>query len=69
MISGFHWKIAGGAVLYKTKVQTVVAQGSTEAELIAAAEAESILYLQTIMEEIGLEQHHASILYEDNHGM
>ena len=68
-VSGFHCKLAGGVVLYKTKIQTVVAQSSTEAEFIAAAEAgKNILYLRTIMQEIGLEQCHASILYEDNQG-
>ena len=38
-VSGFMCKLAGGTVLYKTKVQTIVAQSSTEAEFIAAAEA------------------------------
>lgn len=68
-ISGFHCQLAGGVVLYKSQVQSIVAQSSTEAEFIAASEAgKSILYLRTIMKEIGLEQHEASILYEDNQG-
>ena len=46
-----------------------MAQSSTEAEFIAAAEAgRYILYLRTIMEEIGLPQHHATVIYEDNNG-
>ena len=68
-VSGYHIKLAGGAILYKTKYQSVVAQSSTEAEFIAAAEAgKNILYLRTIMEQIGIKQHHATILYEDNQG-
>ena len=68
-ISGFHVKLAGGTVLYKTKYQHIVAQSMTEAEFIAAAEAgRYILYLQTIMDEIGLPQHHATVMYEDNQG-
>ena len=68
-ISGFHIKLAGGTVLYKTKYQNIVAQSSTEAEFIAAAEAgRYILYLRTIMAEIGLPQHHATVLFEDNQG-
>ena len=68
-ISGFHCQLAGGVVLYKTQVQSIVAQSSTEAEFIAAAEAgKNILYLRTIMQEIGLEQTDANILYEDNQG-
>ena len=68
-VSGFHVKLAGGTVLYKTKYQNIVAQSSTEAEFIAAAEAgRYILYLRTIMAEIGLPQHHATVMYEDNQG-
>ena len=68
-VPGFHVQLAGGAILYKTKYQSIVAQSSTEAEFIAAAEAgKNILYLRTIMEQIGIPQHHATILYEDNQG-
>ena len=68
-VTGFHVKLAGGTVLYKTKYQNIIAQSSTETEFIAAAEAgQYILYLQTIMKEIGLPQHHITIMYEDNNG-
>ena len=68
-VTGFHVKLAGGTVLYKTKYQNIVAQSSTEAEFIAAAEAgRYILYLRTIMKEIGLPQHYATVMYEDNNG-
>ena len=61
--------MAGGTILYKTKFQDTVSMSSTEAEFIAAAEAgKYILYLRTILEEIGIHQKHATVLYEDNQG-
>ena len=42
---------------------------STEAKFMAAAEAgKYILYVRSILEQIGLPQHHTTILYEDNQG-
>ena len=42
---------------------------STEAEFTAAAEAgKYILYVRSLLEQIGIPQHHATILYEDNQG-
>jgi hypothetical protein len=68
-VTGINIQIAGGTVLYKTKYQDTIAQSSTEAEFIAAAEAgKYILYLRTILEQIGLEQEKATIIYEDNQG-
>jgi hypothetical protein len=68
-VSGIVIKLAGGAVLYKTQYQPTVAGSSTEAEFTAATEAgKYILYLRTILEEIGLRQSDATILFEDNQG-
>ena len=68
-VSGYHVTLAGGAVFYKTQIQSVIAQSSTEAEFIAASDAgKYILYLRTIMEQIGIPQENATILYEDNQG-
>ena len=68
-VTGINIKIAGGTVLYKTKYQDIVAQSTTKAKFIAAAEAgKAILYLRTILDEIGLEQQQATILYKDNQG-
>ena len=61
--------LAGGTILYKTKFQPTIATSSTEAEFTAASEAgKYILYLCTILQEIGLEQEHATVLLEDNQG-
>jgi hypothetical protein len=55
--------------LYKTAYQATIAQSSTEAEFTAAADAAKyILYLRSLLEEIGLLQEDATVLYEDNQG-
>ena len=68
-VTGINIQIAAGTVLYKTKYQDTIAQSSTETEFVAASEAgKCILYVYTILEEIGLEQEQATILYKDNQG-
>ena len=68
-VTGIVIKLAGGAVLYKTSYQPTVAGSSTEAEFAAAAmAAKFILHLRTLLQEIGLRQEAATILYEDNQG-
>ena len=68
-VTGLVVKIAGGVVLYKTAYQQVLAHSSTEAEFVAACDAGTyILYLRSLLEEIGLRQEDATILYEDNQG-
>jgi hypothetical protein len=60
---------AGGTVLYKSKFQETCDMNSTEVEFTAAAEAgKYILYVRSLLEQIGIPQHHATILYEDNQG-
>lgn len=68
-VTGIIIRIAGGTVFYKTKFQDTIALSSTEAEFTAAAEAgKYILYVRSILDEIGLPQQEATILYEDNQG-
>jgi len=68
-VSGIVIKLAGGAVLYKTQYQPTIAGSSTEAEFTAATEAgKYILHLRTILQEIGIQQEEATILFEDNQG-
>ena len=60
---------AGAAVLCKYRFQDTIVLSSTEAEFIAAVEAgKYILYLWSILNDIGLLQHGATVLYEDNKG-
>ena len=68
-VSGIVIKLAGGAVLYRTAYQQAIAHSSTEAEFVAACDAgKYILYLRSLLQEIGLRQEDATVLYEDNQG-
>ena len=52
-----------------TKYQQIIAQSSTEAEFIAAAEAgKQALYLRSILQDIGIPQESATTIFEDNNG-
>ena len=69
ILSGICIKPAGGTIIYKNAYQTIPALSSTEAESTAAAMAgKAILHVRTSLQEIGLEQDTATILYEDNQG-
>jgi hypothetical protein len=68
-MTGMVLMYAGGAIGYKSKFQTVIAHSSTEAEFIAACDtAKMILFYRSLLQEIGLEQQDATILFEDNYG-
>ena len=68
-VSGIILRLAGGTIFYKTKYQDTIAMSSTEAEFTAAAEAgKYILYVRSILEQIGVSQQLATVLYEDNQG-
>jgi deoxyuridine 5'-triphosphate nucleotidohydrolase len=68
-VSGIILRLAGGTILYKTKYQDTVALSTTEAEFNAACDAgKCILYVQSILDEIGLPQERATTLYIDNNG-
>jgi hypothetical protein len=68
-LPAFVLMYAGGAVGYKCKYQDVIAHSSTEAEFTAACDAgKMILFFRSLLADLGLEQHHASVLYEDNNG-
>ena len=68
-VSGIIHRMAGGTIMYKTKYQDIIATSTSEAEFIAACEAgKQILYIRSILDEIGLPQESATVLYEDNHG-
>ena len=68
-VTGVTLKLAGGAIIGKTRFQEIIAQSSTEAEFIAAADAgKMILYVRSILEQVGICQEEATVLYEDNQG-
>jgi len=58
---------AGAVIAYKSRIQKTVALSSTEAEFTATCDAgKPILCLRTILDEMGIEQHDATVLFEDN---
>jgi hypothetical protein len=66
-ITGIIFCLAGGAIAYKSKLQTTVATSSTEAEFIAAVHAAKIAkYLHAILLDFGIPQEGPTPLYEDN---
>ena len=68
-VTGMAHMMAGGVIAYKSKFQATVALSSTKAEFTAAAEAgKTILYLRSILQELGCDQHSPTTLYIDNRG-
>ena len=61
--------MAGAPIMYKTKMQQTVALSSTDAEFVAASETgKIILYIRSILDELGLHIADATPLYIDNAG-
>ena len=57
----------GGAIVYRSKTQSVTAISSTEAEFFAAVSCAKIaLYLRLILYELGFACKEATPIYEDN---
>ena len=68
-IIGLVYILAGAAVGYKTRVMPPVAQSSTESEFYGASDGGKFaLYLRSILDELGIEQRYATIIFEDNRG-
>ena len=64
--TGYVFTFAGGAVVYKSKTQTLTAGSSTEAEFIAAVSAaKAARYLRSVLREMGFEQRGPTIIYID----
>ena len=66
-ITGGGVRLAGGTVGYKTKLQPTIAQSSTEAEFMGASDfGKLILFIRSVMWDLGIPQDAATVLYEDN---
>jgi len=66
-VSGIGFKLAGGVVAYKTRVQSTVSTSSAEAEFQAASDAGKMaLYIRSILDELGVPQENATCIFEDN---
>ena len=67
--TGICLRFAGGTIGYKTRFQPTVALSSTEAEFMAACDAgKMLLYVRSILYDLGIPQDSASVIYEDNDG-
>ncbi len=52
---------------YKTKLQPTIAQSSTEAEFMGALDfGKILLYVHSVLWDLGVPQHAALVMYEDN---
>jgi hypothetical protein len=68
-ISGIIIMLAGGCIAYKSKFQDIIALSTTEAEFVAACDAgKIILFFRSLLEDLGIPQATATVLYEDNNG-
>ena len=68
-VAGISIIIAEASVYYKTRFQSTVVLSSTETEFAAACEAAKVvLYIRSILDDIGIEQDISTTLYEDNQG-
>jgi hypothetical protein len=67
--SGYVFLASGGAITWRSKKLTMVAQSSTEAEYVALAEAaREASWLRNLFEELGFPQTHPTIIRGDNNG-
>jgi hypothetical protein len=67
--TGISIKLAGGVITYKTRLQPTVANSSTEAKFMGGHDAgKMVLFLRSILFDLGIPQQAASIIYEDNNG-
>jgi hypothetical protein len=68
--SGYVYIMAGGAITWRSKKQTMVALSSTEAEYIALSEAGcEACWLRNLFEELGFPQLALTLLKGDNNGL
>ena len=66
-ISGLVATLNGTAIAYKAKWHPTVSTSSTKAEFIATVSAGKMAkHLQYVLEELGVEQHGPTMIYEDN---
>jgi hypothetical protein len=67
--SGFVWMMNGGAVCWRSKLQTIVALSSTEAEYVGATPAvQEVIWLRDLLCELKMTDSSPSILNMDNRG-
>jgi hypothetical protein len=66
-VTGYVFTLAGGAIAYKSKLQSICATSSTEAEFLAAVHAaKTAKYLRWVLFELGYKQDGPTVLHVDN---
>jgi hypothetical protein len=66
-ITGLVFTYCGGAVLYRSKTQTLTVGSSTESEFIAAVTAAKLArYLQSVLKQLGFHQTKPTVIFTDN---
>ena len=67
--SGYIFYLANGPISWKSKLQTIIAQSTTEAEYIAInASAKEAIYIKSILGELGYYKQDKFPIYSDNNG-
>ena len=65
--TGYVFTYSGGAVVYRSKTQTLTALSSTETEFIAAVTAAKMAkYIRSVLSELGFKQNKPTPIYEVN---
>jgi hypothetical protein len=65
--TGYVFTLAGGAIAYKSKTQSITATSSTEAEFLAAVvTAKAARFLRAVLSDLNFRQVHPTPIYEDN---
>ena len=68
-ITGYLFRIGNGTVSWKTKGQSIAALSSTEAECVSLSSvAQETTWTSNLLESIGFQQLHLTMISEDNHG-
>src|SRR5258706_2851509 len=68
-MSGFVWIMGGGAICWRSKLQSVVALSSTEFEYVRATPAiQEVVWLRDLLCELGITNKSPSTLHMDNQG-
>jgi hypothetical protein len=66
-VSGICFLLAGAAIVFKSKTQSIVATSATESEFLCAVHAAKISkYLRTVLHKLRVPQSVPTIIYEDN---
>ena len=68
-MTGYVFILAGGAIMWKSKQQTIIALSSTESEYVALGEAgHEATWLRNLYAELGFPQGLPTIIWGDNKG-